>query len=107
MAFSLVPCSICSRHVRENEAKCPFCQSRRLQRRAAIALAAVAVGGTVWACGGSAAPAYGLACLDDCTRGYDATTWETSDGRVPANPDVGEDAAADASDAPHDAPDAD
>ncbi|HEX7671432.1 MAG TPA: hypothetical protein VF395_17685, partial [Polyangiaceae bacterium] len=72
---SLVPCPECNRHVRRNEAECPFCgasvlvaiaatperamPTARLSRSALVAFAAVSVGAA--GCGGSevATPVYG------------------------------------------------
>lgn len=72
---SLVPCPECNRHVRRNEAECPFCgasvlaaiaaiperamPTARLSRSALAAFAAVSVGAA--GCGGSevGTPAYG------------------------------------------------
>ncbi len=71
MAQRLLPCPSCSRHVRLQEAACPFCaqsvqfdhvppavsvaQTARLSRTARVALGA-ALAATVPACGGSATP---------------------------------------------------
>lgn len=51
---TLTPCPTCRRHVRADEAACPFCASS-LKPLAALLLAGAALAGA--ACGGKTAPA--------------------------------------------------
>lgn len=52
----LVPCERCARHVREDEASCPFCAQQRPRRARAAVRAVLAASALVTvACGGPAA----------------------------------------------------
>lgn len=97
----LAPCPSCRRHVKLDEAACPFCQSaftsplvpvegdgaRRLPRVAAIALAAGVA--TTAACTGGAQPLYGVAMdggdepADDAGGGADGGDVDDAGGTEP------------------------
>jgi hypothetical protein len=85
MSMSLVPCADCSRHIRDDEAACPFCGARvkRIAQRRAIAssrpmsrAAVLFVGAAAAAgCGGVETTAGGSdAQASDDERSSDATS---------------------------------
>lgn len=76
----LVPCDRCARHVREDEASCPFCAQQRPRRSRAAVRAVLAASALVTvACGGSASESSTNGTSAETSAGDERSADETTD----------------------------